>query len=99
MSCCKIVLFSVVLTATFLGNSYSQTTFASITGTVTDPAGAVVPIAKITATNLETNIQSSAKANDSGVYTIAQLKEGIYSVRAEAAGFRSFAIDNIRLIA
>ena len=77
---------------------YSQTTFASVTGTVTDPAGALVPNATITATNAETNIQSTAKSNDSGVFTIAQLKEGRYTVRAEAPGFRSFSIESISLV-
>ena len=66
---------------------------------MTDPAGASVPSATITATNVETSIQSTAKSNEAGVFTIAQLKEGKYTVRAEAAGFRSFAIESVGLVA
>src|SRR6185436_9210438 len=72
---------------------------ASITGTVMDATGAVVPGATVTATNVETNIKTSATSNADGNYTIAQLKEGTYTVRAEAAGFKSFVMDRVGLVA
>src|SRR3989442_15976320 len=43
----------------------------------------------VTATNIETNIKTTARSNAEGNYTIAQLKEGTYTVRAAAAGFQS----------
>ncbi|MGH9830638.1 MAG: carboxypeptidase-like regulatory domain-containing protein, partial [Blastocatellia bacterium] len=43
--------------------AYSQTTFASITGSVTDPSGAVVVGAKITATNRDTKVQTTTVSN------------------------------------
>jgi hypothetical protein len=92
---CVIVLL-FVLTAT---PAYSQTTFASITGTVTDATGAVVPNATVTATSVQTNIKTTAKSNEDGNYTVAQLKEGTYTLRAEAAGFKSFLMDNVGLVA
>ena len=76
-----------------------QTTYASITGTVTDSTGAAVPNAVVTATNIQTNIKNTARTNEGGNYTIAQLKEGTYQVRAEAAGFKAFVIENIGLVA
>jgi hypothetical protein len=79
--------------------AYSQTTFATITGTVTDATGSVVPGATVTATNVETNIKTTAKSNDAGNYTIAQIKEGNYTVRAEAKGFKSFVVENVALVA
>ena len=81
------------------GTAYSQTTFASITGTVTDATGAVVRGATVAATNVETNIKTTAQSNEDGNYTIAQLKEGTYTVRAEAAGFKSFVADKVGLAA
>jgi len=81
------------------GTAYSQTTFASITGTVTDATGAVVRGATIAATNVETNIKTAAKSNEDGNYTIAQLKEGTYTVRAEAPGFKSFVVEKVGLVA
>ena len=58
-----------------------------------------MPNAAIVATSIETNIQSTAKSNDAGVFTIAQLKEGKYNVRAEAAGFKGLTIENVGLVA
>ena len=99
MSWIKPMLSMGYLLFTLTGAAYAQTTFASITGTVTDPTGSVVPNATITATNVETNIKTSATSNDAGNYTLAQIKEGTYTVRAEAKGFKSFVVDNVALVA
>src|SRR5512142_3216901 len=86
--------------ALLLGSAaHAQTTFASITGTVTDSTGAVVPNVKVTATNIGTNIKSEASSNEVGVYTIPQLKEGDYTVRAEASGFKDFVAQDVTLAA
>jgi hypothetical protein len=82
----------------FIGEVYGQTTFATLTGTVTDPSGATVPGATVVATHTTTNSQTTAVSNDAGIYTIAQLKEGQYSVRAKAAGFKEFVATNVELI-
>lgn len=94
-SCLAAFTGSVV----FCAAAYSQTTFASITGTVMDSTGAVVPRVKVTATNVETNIKMDVLSNEAGVYTIPQLKEGTYSVRAEAAGFKEFLAQDVVLVA
>jgi hypothetical protein len=77
----------------------TQTTFASITGLVTDASGSAVPGATVTAIHRETNIRTSTKSNDAGNFTIAQLKEGTYSLEVEAAGFQKFVADDIALVA
>src|SRR5205807_3193856 len=99
MSQTRFLFCFTVLLLGFVRTSYSQTTFASITGTVTDATGAIVPGAIITATHGETNIKTSATSNEEGNYTIAQLKEGNYTVRHEAKGFKSFVVENVRLVA
>lgn len=66
----------------------AQTTTASITGTVTDPSGAVVPNVKITATNNGTNVAYTASSNESGVYNLLFLPVGRYSVASENPGFK-----------
>jgi hypothetical protein len=76
-----------------------QTTFATITGTVVDASGAVVPKAVVTVTHVETNYKYSATANDSGTYTIPQLREGAYVLAAQAAGFQDFRLEGIVLAA
>jgi hypothetical protein len=77
----------------------AQTTYASITGTVTDPNGAVVPGATIEATHAESNYKYEAVANATGVYTIAQLREGTYTVRAKSQGFQDYVAQDVRLVA
>ena len=78
--------------------AYSQTTFATITGTVQDATGAVVPKATVTATNTETNIKTSTTPNEAGNYTLAQLREGTYEVKVEAPGFQEFLAQNVALV-
>ncbi|MGH9666503.1 MAG: carboxypeptidase-like regulatory domain-containing protein, partial [Bryobacteraceae bacterium] len=78
-------------------DAYSQTTFATITGTVADPSGAVVVGAKITATNRDTKVQTTAQSNQAGNFTMNTLKEGPYDVRAEAPGFKQFVVENVIL--
>jgi hypothetical protein len=92
------MIIGAVLVATS-GTTRAQTTFASITGVVTDASGSAVPNATVTAVNQETNIRTSAKSNESGNYTVAQLKEGPYSLQVTAPGFREFVATNITLAA
>src|SRR6266436_5494737 len=91
-------IFSVVLFAA-QHSAHAQTTFASITGIVTDASGSAVPNATVTAVNQQTNIRSSAKSNEAGNYTIAQLKEGPYSLQVVAPGFKEFVAADIALAA
>jgi len=70
---------------------------ASITGTVTDPSGAVVPHVKIAATEVSTGAARSAETDESGVYRITNLNPGIYNIRFEHAGFNPFSYAEIPL--
>ena len=79
------------------GNLAAQSTYSAITGTVTDPTGAVVPGVTVTAVNTATNISTSTEANAAGVYTVAQLMPGTYTLRATLAGFREFRADQLVL--
>ncbi len=77
---------------------FGQTTFATLTGTVTDPNGAVVPNAAIEATQKGSNYRYSTRSNESGIYTVGQLREGTYSLRVRAAGFKEAAIQELQLV-
>src|SRR5258708_5867098 len=81
----KLLVISVLLLSAAVS---AQTITASITGTVSDPTGAVVPNAKVTATNVGTNLSYPASTNDSGVYNMSFLPVGQYNLTAEAAGFK-----------
>src|SRR5262245_21462179 len=75
----------------------SAQTFGEITGTVKDPSGAVVPGSSITATNTATNAMRSTVTNEAGIYSFPALVPGLYSVKAELAGFQPVARNNIEL--
>jgi Carboxypeptidase regulatory-like domain/TonB dependent receptor len=80
-------------------SSRAQTTYATITGTVTDANGAILPGVRINARNVETNISSETVSNSEGVFTITQLREGTYTLSAQASGFREFIVREILLVA
>src|SRR5580698_1489488 len=61
---------------------------ATIVGTITDPSGAAVPNVKISATNIETGLVSTAVTSDSGTYVLPELRIGHYDIKSEAAGFK-----------
>src|SRR5262249_55494307 len=66
----------------------AQTGAASVTGLVSDPSGASVPGATVTATNQATNVAYTAVSNTSGNYEISAMPVGVYVVKAELSGFR-----------
>ena len=59
----------------------------TISGTITDANGAVVPDAKITVHNVDTGIDRVATTNGAGLYTVPFLQVGNYEVTAEKTGF------------
>ena len=76
----------------------AQTTFATITGAVTDSSGGVIAGAEVAATNVETSITTKTTTNSEGVYTVAQLREGPYMLSITAPGLREFIVTNILLV-
>ncbi len=70
-----------------LSSASGQTVTGSITGQVTDPSGAVVVNATVTAINMATGLKTVAQTNASGVYTLRFLPVGTYTLTIEAAGF------------
>ena len=75
---------------------WTQATGA-ITGTVTDPSGAVIPNARITATREDTGVSQSTVTSGGGTYTIPNLGVGTYNVTAEGSGFKGGSATGIKL--
>ncbi|MFI5094583.1 MAG: carboxypeptidase regulatory-like domain-containing protein [Candidatus Acidiferrales bacterium] len=69
----------------------AQDVTASISGTVTDPSGAAIVGATVTAKSVERGITYTAVTNDSGLYRISQLPVGNYELRVEKQGFQTTA--------
>lgn len=82
-----LVLSVCALTIGMLQSGWAQEVTASVTGTVTDPSGAALPGATVTATSVERGISYSAETNSSGLYRISQLPVGSYTVKVEKSGF------------
>jgi hypothetical protein len=95
----QAVKYLTIATLLFVIRLHGQTTFATITGTVTDASGSAVAGAVVAAIHTATNSQTRATTNEAGIYTLAQLREGEYSVRAKAAGFKEFVAQSVELIA
>ncbi len=78
-------------------DSRAQTTFGNITGNVTDATGAALPNVSIEATHIRSNYRYTTRSNEVGNYTLPQLREGEYTLRATMQGFREFVAQNIQL--
>ncbi len=70
---------------------FAQSDRGNITGTVTDPAGAVVVNAPIEARNVNTGAIYQAATTETGNYTLAQLPVGAYELTVSAPGFRRYS--------
>jgi len=70
---------------------------AQLTGTVTDPSGAVVGKVPITLRDVGTNVTYTATSNDSGFYAIANLPPGTYELKASFSGFAQYTQTGIVL--
>src|SRR5215813_4123318 len=83
----RVLLFAFLTTPAGL---LAQGDRGTITGTVTDATGQVVPNARVMAVHEATGIESSTVSTDSGNYTIPLLMIGAYRIEAKAAGFKTY---------
>jgi hypothetical protein len=76
---------------------FGQRNTAAVAGTTTDPTGAVVPSAQVTAVQTSTGTTTRTQSNESGFYQLLNLAPGTYSLRIEHAGFQAFVQEGIVL--
>lgn len=69
----------------------------SISGSVTDPSGAVIPGAQVTLLNTATGVKRNVVTNSSGYYAIPSVDVGVYDVTVSARGFKSAAQQDLRV--
>src|SRR5437773_4485054 len=82
-----LVLFAAFLFLAASGVAWSQSVQGVITGTITDPTGAVVPGATVTITNVGTNISQSTTTGGDGSYRFSLVPPGAYTIEVKAANF------------
>src|SRR5579872_1501307 len=75
----------------------AQVDQATITGTVQDTTGAVIPNALVTLTSIDTGLVLREKTDQGGLYTFSPIKIGHYSVSATAPGFASTLQENLQV--
>jgi hypothetical protein len=76
----------------------AQSGRGTITGTVTDNTGGVIPGAEITATNIETGVETKTVTTDVGLYRIPYIQPGRYRVAASMSGFKTTVQDNVQVL-
>jgi hypothetical protein len=67
--------------------AFGQVVGAILSGTITDPSNAVVPLAKVTIRNVSTGVTTQVTTNDIGIYNAGNLLPGDYQVNVVATGF------------
>jgi hypothetical protein len=90
------VLALLVLFLGVLWPASAQST-ATLQGTVTDPAGAAVPNAKVVASNEATGVQSETVSDSAGAYLFPSLLIGNYKLEIMASGFQRVVLNGLRL--
>jgi len=87
--------FAVLLLVS-AGACFAQST-ATLSGTVTDPSGAVVPGAQVTVHSLATGLDRQVTTDSAGLYAVPSLEPGDYQVQAKASGFSIYTVKQLTL--
>jgi len=86
---------AAALVAVCSGVVHAQAVKGGLLGNIVDQSGAALPGVTVTTTEVNTNISYSTTTNESGYYIFSNLKDGIYRVTAELAGFRRTVRDAV----
>lgn len=95
---CYGIAVGIALILMAHGTVTAQSVLSSISGTVTDPSGHVVPGAKVVAHETTTGVDSTQKSNDAGMYSFAGLPPGSYTIKVRASGFKEETSSPIILV-
>ncbi|MBI1355466.1 MAG: TonB-dependent receptor plug domain-containing protein [Acidobacteria bacterium] len=91
------VLLFLLLVGWAASPARAQEVSAGITGIVTDPSGASVVAAEVTATDLDRGLSYTTHSNEAGNYALPRVQAGRYEVRVQAEGFRGWVQPEIIL--
>ena len=96
-SCSKMALLLCLLLISLVsvGAAFAQAGRGGISGTVTDPSGAVVGKAKIVALNRATGIAQKSVSSNAGLYSFVSMNPGSYDITVTAPGFQSVSETNV----
>ena len=94
-----VACMAIALVLSLSTSLSAQVTTADIVGSITDPSGAIVADATVTAKNQGTGVTRTTTSGTSGEYTFTLLPLGAYTISVEAKGFKTFVSKNITLSA
>lgn len=92
------LLALTLMLSLFSASTFAQATFGNVRGLIKDPAGAVVPGAKVTLTNARTNESYTATSGGDGEFQFNNLLVGDYTLRIEASGFNALVLNDVRVV-
>ncbi len=92
---CWLGLACLGFLALLASAAYAQLTEGSISGKVTDPSGAIVAGAKVTATNAGTGFTSNESTDNIGYFRVSHLAPGTYQLQVEASGFQTTVVKGV----
>src|SRR5260370_5038745 len=95
----RSIISIVVLGLLSSAPSLCQSTFGSITGSVKDDSGAMVPTADVEVTNEGTGTTRRVTTGSAGVFSVPNLDLGTYKIRISGKGFTTFERSNLNLSA
>ncbi|HEX5875673.1 MAG TPA: carboxypeptidase-like regulatory domain-containing protein, partial [Pyrinomonadaceae bacterium] len=91
------LLLFPTLHGSFLTNAHAQSSTATLSGIVIDQTGAVIPGVKIAVISIAQGFQRNATTNEEGIFIVAQLPPGSYTVKAEHDGFTPAEVRDVIL--
>src|SRR5215472_14051889 len=98
LHCSKTIVVVLLAVALLLPVSLlAQVDTGGVTGTVTDPTGAIVPGAKITLTNNATSVAETTVSTATGTYSFSGMRPATYTLRAEQHGFQAFVSKGLEI--
>ena len=98
MVCRNIHVMALLVLSLTARTAVGQAGSGDLTGVVSDSGGAVLPAAKVTATDMGTGWSAGTTSSSGGVYVFTNLHPGVYTVTAEATGFQKLERSGITLI-
>ena len=94
----QLLVLSALLAFLFVpSHALSQSSFASLSGTIIDSSDALVPDVTVTATNVNTGIKNTSISNNSGAYSFPSLLPGNYTVTVEKGEFQTQTFKDVVL--
>ncbi len=93
----RSLLFSILSLLCLGADARAQDITGRVTGTVTDPSGAVISGATVEVTNQGTNVSTTATTSGAGTYSVSLLPIGVYRITVMAPGFKTSTVNDVRI--